>query len=162
MKVVVTPDAAFLVFPGGNVQNFPAARKTETMEQIKRDPLFIASHSKDPNVFFRASGAEKVGEVEARVVDVNAEGTVIRWFVDPQSGHILKQTYSTLTQTGRAQGETTMENWKSVNGVTLPFFRKNKQNGQDSSATEITAIEFNPTVDPKLFEKPAEKPASQP
>ncbi len=162
MKVVVTPDAAFLVFPGGNVQSFPAARKTETLEQIKRDPLFIASHSKDANVFFRASGTEKVGDVEARTVDVNAAGTAIRWFVDPQSGHILKETYSTLTQTGPAQGETTLENWKTVNGVTLPFSRKNKQNGQDSSAAEITAIEFNPTVDPKLFEKPAEKPASQP
>jgi hypothetical protein len=54
-----------------------------------------------------------------------------------------------------------MENWKTVNGVSLPFSRKNKQNGQDSSATEITTIEFNPAVDPKLFEKPAEKPASQ-
>jgi zinc protease len=162
MKVVVTPDVAFLVFPGGTVQNFPAARKTETMEQIKRDPLFIASHSKDPNVFFRASGSEKVGEVEARAVDVNAAGTALRWFVDPQSGHILKETYTTLTQTGPAQGETTMENWKSVNGVTLPFSRKNKQNGQESSAAEITAIEFNPSVDPKLFEKPTEKPVSQP
>ncbi len=162
MKIVVTPDAAFLVFPGGNVQNFPAARKTETLEQIKRDPLFVASHSKDSNVFFRASGTEKVGDVETRTVDVNAAGAAIRWFVDPQSGHILKQTYSTLTQTGTAQGETTMENWKTVNGVSLPFSRKNKQNGQDSSATEITAIEFNPAVDPKLFEKPVEKPASQP
>ena len=162
MKIVVTPDAAFLVFPGGNVQNFPPARKAETLEQIKRDPVFIASHSKDPNVFFRASGTEKIGDVEARAVDVNAAGAAIRWFVDPQSGRILKETYSTLTQTGPAQGETTLENWKTVNGVTLPFSRKNKQNGQDSSATEITAIEFNPAVDPQLFEKPAEKPASEP
>ncbi len=162
MKIVVTPDAGFMVSPGGEVQNFPDVRKTEIMEQIKRDPLFIVSHSKDANVFFRAGGTERVGNVEARTVDVNAAGTAIRWFVDPRSGRILKETYSTLTRSGPAAGETSMENWKTVNGVTLPFSRKNKQNGQDSSAAEITAIEFNPTVDPKLFEKPAEKPASQP
>jgi zinc protease len=162
MNVVVTPDAAFLVVPDGKVQNFPSAQKTETLEQIKRDPLFIASHAKDPHVFFRAGGTEKVGSVDARTVDVNAAGAAIRWFVDPQSGQILKETYSTLTQTGPAQGETTLENWRTVNGVTLPFSRKNKQNGQDSSRAEITAIEFNPTVDPKLFEKPPEKPPSQP
>jgi zinc protease len=162
MKVVVTPDAAFLVVPDGTVQNFPSAQKTETLEQIKRDPLFIASHAKDPHVFFRAGGTEKVGSVDARTVDVNAAGAAIRWFVDPQSGQILKETYSTLTQTGPAQGETTLENWRTVDGVTLPFSRKNKQNGQDSSRAEITAIEFNPTVDPKLFKKPLDKPPSQP
>jgi hypothetical protein len=162
MNVVVTPDAAFLVVPDGKVQNFPSAQKTETLEQIKRDPIFIASHAKDPHVFFRAGGTEKVGSVDARTVDVNAAGAAIRWFVDPQSGQILKETYSTLTQAGPAQGETTLENWRTVDGVTLPFSRKNKQNGQDSSRAEITAIEFNPTVDPKLFEKPLEKPPSQP
>ncbi len=161
MNIVVTPDAAFLVFPGGKVQNFPAAQKAETLEQIKRDPIFIASHAKDSNVFFRAGETEKVGDVDARIVDVNAAGAAIRWFVDPQSGHILKETYSTLTQSGPAQGETILENWKTVNGVTLPFSRKNMQNGQDSSGSEIGAIEFNPNVDSKLFERPSEKPTSQ-
>jgi hypothetical protein len=40
--------------------------------------------------------------------------------------------------------------------------RHNQQNGQDSSTSEYTTLEFNPAVDPKLFEKPAEKPAAQP
>jgi zinc protease len=162
MDIVVTPDAAFMAVPGGGMRDFPASQKAETLEQIKRDPIFIASHWKDPNVFFRAGGTEKVGDVEARIVDVNAAGASIRWFVDPQSGHILKETYRTLNQGGPVQGETDLDNWKSVNGLTVPFLRKNKQNGEDSSSAEYTALEFNPTVDPKLFEKPAEKPAAQP
>ena len=154
MNIVVTPDTAFVVLPDGNVQNFPAPQKTETLEQIKRDPIFIAAHSKDPNVIFQAGGTEKVGDVEARVVDVDAAGSAIRWFVDPRSGHILKETYRTLGPGGPAQGETVMENWKSIDGLTIPFLRKNKQNGQDSSTSEYSSIEFNPTVDPKIFEKP--------
>jgi hypothetical protein len=55
-----------------------------------------------------------------------------------------------------------MEDWKPVNGITLPLLRHNKQNGQDSSTSEYKTIELNPAVDPKLFEKPAEKPPAQP
>jgi zinc protease len=162
MNIVVTPDAAFMAIPGQGMRDFPASQKAETLDQIKRDPIFIASHAKDPNVFFRAGATEKVGDTEVRIVDVNAAGTAIRWFVDPQSGHILKETYRTLNQGQPAQGETDMEDWKSVNGVNVPFVRHNKQNGQDSSKSEYTSLEFNPAVDPKLFEKPPEKPANQP
>jgi zinc protease len=162
IRIVVTPDMAFVDLPNGQVQTWPESRKTETLEQIKRDPIFIASHSKDPNVFFRAAGTEKVGEVEARIVDVNAAGAAIRWFVDPQTGHILKETYRTIGQRGPVQGETDLDNWKPLSGLTLPMLRHNKQDGQDSSTAEYTALEFNPAVDPKLFDKPAEKPAAQP
>jgi hypothetical protein len=161
MNIVVTPDAAFMAVPGQGMRDFPASQKAETLEQIKRDPIFIASHWKDPNVFFRAGGTEKVGDTDARIVDVNAAGTPIRWFVDPQNGHILKETYKTLNQGGPVQGETDMDNWKSISGLNLPLLRHNKQNGEDSSTSEYTALELNPAVDPKLFDKPAQKPVAQ-
>jgi zinc protease len=162
MNIVVTPDTAFMAIPGQGMHDFPASQKAETLDQIKRDPIFIAAHAKDPNVFFHAGGAEKVGDIDTRIVDVNAAGASIRWFVDPTNGHILKETYPTLSQGGPVQGETDMTDWKAVNGLTVPFVRHNKQNGQDSSTAEYTSLEFNPAVDPKLFEKPAEKPAAQP
>ena len=118
--------------------------------------------AKDPNVFFNAGGTEKVGDIDARIVDVNAAGAAIRWFVDPQSGHILKETYRTLSQGGPVPGETDMDNWKPISGLNLPLVRHNKQNGKDSSTAEYTALEINPAIDPKLFDKPAEKPANQP
>jgi len=161
MTIVVTPDTAFASAGAMGTQALPASQKSETLEQIKRDPIFIAAHWKDPDVFFNAAGTEKVGGVDARIVDVNAAGAAIRWFVDPQSGHILKETYRTLGRSGPAEGETAMENWKSIGGVNIPTLRKNKQNGEDSSMSEYTALEVNPAVDPKIFEKPAEKPAGQ-
>jgi zinc protease len=162
MNIVVTPDTAFMAMPGQGMRDFAASQKTETLEQIKRDPIFIASHWKDPNIFFTAGGTEKVGDIEARIVDVNSAGAALRWFVDPQTGHILKETYMTLSQGGPVQGETDFENWKPLGGLTLPLVRHNKQNGQDSSTAEYTALEINPAVDPKLFEKPAEEQAAKP
>jgi len=162
VKVVVTPQTAFLDLPNGEVQVWPDDRKVETLEQIKRDPIFIASHAQDPNVFFRAGGTEKVGDIETRIVDVNAAGTAIRWFVDPQTGHIVKETYRSLGQRGPVQSETDMDDWKPLSGITLPTMRHNKQDGKDSSTAEYTGLELNPTIDPKLFEKPAEKATTQP
>jgi len=162
LEIVYTPDAAFMALPGRGMRDLPASQKAESLEQIKRDPIFIAAHWKDPNVFFHAAGTEKVGDVEARIVDVNAAGAAIRWFVDPQTGHILKETYRTLGPSGPVQGETIMENWKPLGGLTVPLVRKNKQNGEDSSAAEYTALEVNPTVDSKIFDKPATKEGDQP
>jgi zinc protease len=162
MDIVVTAESAFMAVPGQGMRDLPASQKEETLEQIKRDPIFIASHWKDPNMFFNADGTEKVGDTEARIVDVNAEGAAIRWFVDPRTGHILKETYKTLSQHGPVQGETEMENWKSLGGLTVPTLRINKQNGENSSTAEYTDLELNPTIDPKLFQKPADKAADQP
>jgi zinc protease len=157
MTFVVTPDTGFASIAGMATKSMPSDQKNETLEQIKRDPIFIASHWKDPDVFFQAGGTEKVGDIEARIVDVNAAGAAIRWFVNPADGHILKETYVTLGRTGPAQGETAMDDWKAIDGLTIPVQRKNKQNGEETSVVEYKKIEINPAVDPKLFEKPAEK-----
>jgi zinc protease len=162
LTYVATPDAAFASDRQGGPHDLPEAVKGEMLEQIKRDPVFIAAHWKDPNVFFHAAGMEKVGDVEARIVDVNAAGAAIRWFIDPATGHILKETYRTLGPSGPAQGETTLENWKPLGGLTVPLVRKNKQNGEDSSTAEYTALEVNPTVDSKIFDKPAVKEGDRP
>ena len=157
MTLVVTPDTGFASMAGMGTQAMPSDQKAETLEQIKRDPIFIASHWKDPDVFFHAGGTEKVGDIEARIVDVNAAGAAIRWFVNPSDGHILKETYVTLGRNGPAQGETALDDWKTIGGLTIPLQRRNKQNGEETSIVEYKKIEINPAVDPKIFEKPAEK-----
>jgi hypothetical protein len=144
ITIVVTPAAAFMELPNGQTQPWPDNRRAESVDQIKRDPIFIAGHASDSNVYFHAAGTEKVGAVDARIVDVNADGAAIRWFIDPQTGHILKENYRTIGQHGPVQGETDMDDWRTINGITLPMVRHNKQDGQDSSTAEYTAVEFNP------------------
>jgi hypothetical protein len=46
-----------------------------------------------------------------------------------------------------------------VEGLNLPFHRDNKQEGKDSGTVQFKSIQINPTVDPKIFEKPAAAPA---
>ena len=154
MTVVFTPTSSFMAAQG-QVREIPSSQKKESLEQIKRDMTFIAQHLDDPKFTFTAGGSEKIGEVETKVVDVNAAGTPIRWYVDPKTGHILRETYTAVGSSGPFQGETDFSDWKTFDGLSLPTKHVNKQNGQDSSVVVFSEMHFNPEVDPKLFEKPA-------
>jgi hypothetical protein len=125
------------------------------MTQIHHDPVYVAQHVNDPAFTFTAAGTEKIGDVEAAVVDVGGAVPWIRWYVDPKSGRILRESYKGVGQTGPFQGETELSDWRTADGLTLPYLHQNKQNGKDSSTVQYTAIQINPTIDPKLFEKPA-------
>ena len=156
LTIVVTPELGFMTAAGMGVRDLPPAQKKETLEQLERDPVYIGQHLNDPAFIFYADGTEKIGDVQAGIVDVSAGDMTIRWFVDPQSGHILRETYETLGRSGPVPGETDLSDWETTDGIALPKLHKNKENGKDSSTVEFTSVQFNPPVDPKLFEKPDE------
>jgi len=137
----------------------PASRKNDSLEQIHRDLIYVAQHVDDPAFSFTASGLDKTGNTELAIVDVSGPGTTIRWFVDPQTGKVTRETYKAMGQTGPVESETAFSDWKTVEGLNLPFHRDNKQEGKDSSTVQFTSIHINPAVDPKIFERPAAAPA---
>ena len=153
-SMITTPDAAFGV-RGGGAQDFPESRKTESLAQIHRDPLYIAQHVDDPAFSFAAAGTDKTGGAETAIVDVSGPGVKMRWFVDAQSGKIVRETYKAVGQSGPFDGETAFSDWKDADGLNLPYHRANKQNGQDSSSVQFTSFQLNPAVDMKIFDKPA-------
>jgi len=154
MAVVFTPTGAFMAAQG-QVRPIPPSGAKESLEQIKRDPTFIASRVDDPKFTFTANGSEKVGNVDAKIVDVNADGTALRWYVDPARGVLLRESYTATGNSGPFQGETDLSEWKSFDGVSFPTRHVNKQDGKESSVVTFTEVHINPQLDPKLFDKPA-------
>jgi zinc protease len=157
MTVVFAPSGGFMAAQG-QVRPIPASGAKESLEQIKRDPTFIASHLDDPKFTFTANGSEKVGEINAKILDVNADGTAIRWYVDPQSGLIMRESYTATGASGPFHGETEFSDWKVFDGVKFPTRHVNKQDGKESSVVTFTEVHINPQVDPKLFDKPVGGP----
>ncbi|MGC2194085.1 MAG: insulinase family protein [Terriglobales bacterium] len=154
MTVVFAPTGAFMAAQG-QVRQIPPSGAKESLAQIKRDPTFIAAHLDDPKFTFTANGSEKVGNVDAKIVDVNADGTALRWYVDPKSGFLLRESYTATGASGPFQGETDLSEWKAFDGVNFPTRHVNKQNGKESSVVTFSEVHLNPNVDPKLFDKPA-------
>jgi hypothetical protein len=124
------------------------------VKQIHRDLIYVGQHLNDPKFIFAAGGSETIGDVETRIVDVSAGNMAIRWFVDPKTGHVVREAYEAVGRSGQMHGETILSKWETTDGITLPALHRNKENGQDSSLVEFTKVQYNPTIDPKLFEKP--------
>lgn len=155
---VVTPSGAFAAM-GSQEHDIPGPQATEMLKQVKRNLIYLGQHADDPAFTFAASGAEKIGDVDAAILDVSGPDISVQLFVDPQSGRVLRETYQGMGQTGPAKQETDLSNWKSSGGITMPYMHSNKQDGEVTSTSEIQSLELNPAVDPKMFEKPAAQPA---
>jgi hypothetical protein len=153
--VVASPSVAFFSAPSMGTRDLPDGQKQETLAQIKRDLVYIGQHVNDPAFVFSAAGTEKIGNVDAQIVDVAGSGMTVRWYVDPASGRVLRESYPSLGRSGPVQAQTDLDDWKTTDGLTLPFLHKNKQNGEDASTVQFTGIQINPQVDPKLFDKPS-------
>ncbi len=159
--IVATPEAGFTSAAGRGANDMPESRNRESLGQVKRDPIYLAQHVDDPAFSFAAGASEKVGPIDAKIVDISGRGVSIRWYVDPATGHIVREAYQTAGPQGLAQGTTDLSHWQTTDGITLPALHTNQLNGEESSSAEFTNVKFNPAVDPKLFEKPAaeSKPA---
>ena len=161
LTIVATPDTGFMNMAGMGSRSMPPAQKSEMMAQLHHDPVYVVQHANDPTVTFTAAGTEKIGDVDAAIVDVGGAIPWLRWYIDPKTGHILREKYKGLGQAGPFDGETDLSDWRTADGFSFPYLHKNKQDGKDSSTVEYKKIELNPTLDAKLFEKPAEKTAEK-
>ncbi len=154
ITIVATPDASFMYAPGRGTRDMPASQKRESLEQIHRDLIYVGQHANDPTWIFAADGTDKFGDIEARILDISGGDVTVRWFVDPATDHVVRESYQATGRSGPVQAQTDLENWTTTDGIALPAVHKNKENGQDSSVVESTSIQFNPTIDPKIFERP--------
>lgn len=159
MTMVYTPTVAFMSM-SGQTRDIPASQRAEGINAIKRDQVNIAQHVNDPKYAFTMAGTGKVGDVEATVLDINADGVSLKWYVDPQTGHVLRAAYSSVGPNGPAQTVEDFSGWQTVDGLTLPTQKITTQNGQQVSSEKVETRQINPQVDPALFQKPAAKPAS--
>lgn len=154
ITMVLAGSEGFMVVMGSS-RELPPSMKEEMIKDRKRETFTVAHNADDPRYVFTAGATEKVGDVEAEVLEINADGQQVRWYVHPKSGHVLRESYQAMDMTGPVQRTIDFSDWKTVDGITMPMKNKITTNGQESGAVEATEVVINPEVDPKLFEKPA-------
>jgi hypothetical protein len=153
MTMIYTPAAAFMSM-SGQTRDIPTSQRGELANTIKRDTLSIVQHANDPKYSFTVAGTEKIGDVDATVLDISADGTPLKWYVDPQTGHVLRENYSAVGPTGPAEVTVDYSDWKNIDGLTLPMAKSVSQNGKKVSSERVEGLQINPEIDPKAFEKP--------
>ena len=93
LTIVASPDDAFMSMAGMGTRSMPPEQKTEMLSQLHHDLVYIAQHADDPAFTFTAAGTEKIGDVDAAILDIGGAIPWVRWYVDPKTGHILREKY---------------------------------------------------------------------
>jgi zinc protease len=157
MVMVASPGDSFMSMGAMGVRPMPEIQKKDSLNSLQREIWYVAQHADDPQFTFTAAGGEKVGAVQASILDIHEGPQQVRWYVDPASGHVLRAEFQANTQQGPATNVVDQSDWKTVDGITLPFHQEVTSNGKPAASVTVTDLQLNPTVNPKLFEKPAEK-----
>ncbi len=153
MAIVTTPRVAFATGPQGT-RDLPASQKEGRMKEMRRDPISVAQHANDPEYTFTASGTAKVADVDTSVLVVNVKGDEFRWFIDPQTGRVLRESSHVVSSQGPAEEVLDLSEWKDFGGILFATKVRITRNGQDGGSVDLKEVEINPTVDPKIFERP--------
>jgi zinc protease len=149
MTMISTPDAAFMVTPMG-AQDMPGSQRQAMRSDSRQDLLNVLKNVDNPAYTFNLGPTEKIGDVNAQVIEVNADGSAFKWSIDPATGRILRK----VAQSRMGEQTTDYTEWKKFGDLNLPVAFTVTTGGQQTGGGKLTNIEINPTVDPKAFEKP--------
>ena len=145
MTMVSTPDAAFMAGPMGS-RDLPDSQRQSMRSESKQDLLNVLKNADNPSYTFNVVGTEN----NAQILEVNADGSTFKWYVDPATGKLQKK----VAQGRMGEQVTEFTEWKNVNGINLPV-AFTVTGAANSGSGKMTTIEINPTLDAKVFEKPS-------
>jgi zinc protease len=151
MTRVVTPQAAFVITPMG-AQDLPSSQRDASLGEMRADLLTTLKNVDNPKYTFTVTGNETVSGVNARVLEINADGTSVKWYVEP-SGRLLR----TVARAGApAPGDivTDYSEWKAFGGINLPTVAVMTRDGEKAGEMRMSSAEVNPTIEANAFVKP--------
>jgi zinc protease len=137
---VMTPSTAFVITPMGT-QDLPSSQRDEAMSELKTDVLNILRNVGNPKYTFSANGSD---------LTISADGTPVRWVVDPATGRILRSV-----RTGQ-RGEITTEysGWKMFGPLNVATSATMTRGGEKQGDTTVSNVEINPAIDANACVKP--------
>ena len=152
---VVTPESGFMITPMGT-QDIPSSQREASMAEMKSDLLVVLKNIGNPKYTFTAAGTEKIGDVDARIVEINADGSTVKWYVDPASGRLLR---SVSRASAPMPGDVVTDyiEWKSFGGLNLPVATVVSRNGEKMAEMTVTNVQVNPAVAADAFARPPAK-----
>jgi zinc protease len=150
MSLVATADAGFMASAMGS-RDLPPSQKADLIGGAKESPFYLAANIDSDALEFAIAGTEMVGDVEAQILQISGDGVKSKWYVDPETGRVIR-----TTKTG-PQGIQVIDfsDFKEFDGVTFPSKGTISVGGQEAGSFELKTMELNPEIDESIFEKPA-------
>lgn len=149
---VVSPGAAFVITPMGT-QDLPSSQRDSSLSDMRAELLAVIKNIGNPKYTFSAGGTEKIGDVDTRILEINADGGMVKWFIEPATGRLVR---SVVHASGPMPGDmvTDYSDWKTFGGINLPTVTVITRNGEKTGEMHVSDVKLNPTIDANAFAKP--------
>lgn len=149
-RAVYSPSASFLT-NGKTSRDLNDAEKNSYVVSLSIGMLSVAMNYNQPGYTYKAAGTELIDGKVAAIVDITANGNQTRWYMDPDSGLVRR----IVRNAGGHTRVTNITDWKTSEGITLPWHTVNSEDGKLLSNYELRSFELNPPDNPSLFTRPA-------
>jgi hypothetical protein len=141
---------------GGGVRDMPTSQVEEMVKSQMLDPVTVLQNleSKDYSIYFYKE--DKVNETPAKgiIVKYLPAKALAKWFIDAQTGMILKSVTRKVGQAGPMDAETFYSDYRDVEGVKVAFKSMQQADGKKQMDMELNSIKINSGVKEDLFKKP--------
>jgi len=140
--------------PGG-VRDVPAPVREDFSASVRRDTIPLLIAAVEGRLTTRRLPDEGRDGRVLRVIEISGAGlSPVRLFIDP-SNLIARQSFTTPGPDGQpVQAEEVFSDYRSVNGIQVPFTAEVVRNGRTILRRTLTQVTFNTEIDPGLFERP--------
>ena len=153
MTMVFTPDASFVVSPMGT-NDMRSEQRENMLRQLRLEILPLMMYADEPGRTYTATGSEKIGDVDAKIVEVHADNNnTVKLWIDPSTGRILRKSTNVRGPQGPAEAVTDYSEWKTFGGLQFPTRYTTTRNGEPFGQGAVKNIDINPKVDPSIFVK---------
>jgi len=154
LAMVATPTNAWVMGPNGP-SDLPPQMRDELLKQVQRVPLWLAQKADDPKLSAAARGTEKVGNVQATVLDVAYGDMKVRWYVDPATGRIVRTYHTALGPNGNTvKISSDYSDYRLESGFPVAHRLEVTTDGERDQTLTLDECRINAGVDQKLFTKP--------
>lgn len=150
---VYTPTGSFMV-RGGQIQDSANPEVAKFVRFRRRNLVYLLHRATDPDFSSAVSGSTRIGDFDARILELTVGNDKVQLFVEPESGRALGESFVEQDEGGPVEYSVTWSDWRRVGGLALPYRSHYSAGGQGLFDVQIVGIQMNPTEDPTLFRKP--------
>jgi hypothetical protein len=143
---------AWIKNPTG-VQTAPPEVQKDFEQSIRRDviALLLSVARDEATVRPIGSSADPL-----QAIEVSAAGLApVTLYIDPVSGLVMKQAYSSTGPAGQQLTEELFSDYRTVDGLQVAFKAQVKRDGATVIERAVKDYRYNVAIDPTLFKKPS-------
>ena len=151
IEIAIDGDQGQMKTPRGT-RSMPSSLLNRVKGQLWRDLTYLMSNLDREGLTAQDLGTETVQDTSYRAVKVSPPtGSSFTLYLDPDTMRPARMSFQARTRQGPTPSTAVYRNYKTVNGMAIPYETVTYQDGEKSATTTIQSISVNVDLAADLF-----------